>query len=91
MKIENKKRYIIVQESGFVRIGEVVRNNHQIFGEVYTITNNYIIRVWGTKNGLGQLATQGKTSATVLDYEGTTHIPVKKVLHFIEIKEGVKL
>ena len=87
----NNNRYIIVQTNGFVRVGEVEKINHHIFGEVYKISDNSIIRNWGTQHGLGQLATQGKQKGTILDFEGITYIPTNKVVHFIEISKDVDL
>ena len=57
---------IIVADRGWVFVGNCQDNED---GSV-TITNAKNIRLWGTTNGLGELA-NGPTSATKADYCGT--------------------
>ena len=52
---------IVVLQRGWVVIGRFERK-----GNDCKLYNAYIIRSWGTENGLGELA-KGKTSKTVLD------------------------
>lgn len=53
---------IVVLQRGWVAIGEYYQD-----GAECTLTNAKIIRQWGTTKGLGELATGGPTSKTVLD------------------------
>jgi len=81
---------IIVIESGFTYIGDVVLEDHKILGKSCKIKNASNIRIWGTRKGLGQLATQGRQDETVLDFVGTVTVPVGKILHFIDLSEEAK-
>lgn len=53
---------IVVLQRGWVVVGDVARTENEI-----VITNGCVVRRWGTSNGLGELATTGPTSKTVLD------------------------
>ena len=57
---------IVVLQRGWVVIGNLSKN-----GEYYTLNNAYVIRRWGTSEGLGELALKGKQSETVLEKTGT--------------------
>jgi hypothetical protein len=69
--MENKK-VIIVQSNGFVLIGELTgekdANRH------LELTDASIIRRWGTTKGLGEIALNGVTPNTILDYEGVVFV-----------------
>ena len=69
---------IVVLDRGFVYVGDVTTYPNGIIVE-----NAKNIRVWGTKSGLGQLAKEGPTSNTVLDYVGTILAPSHAIQHFI--------
>ena len=80
------KRQIVIGERGWVWVGSVSRD-----GGDYVLRDAAVIRVWGTKNGLGELATKGKQSATVLDPCGTVRVPELAVIGRMDVAEGVLL
>ena len=49
------------------------------------ITDAHVIRYWGTTKGLGELATSGPTSKTILDPTPTVRVPLAKVLLTIDV------
>lgn len=70
--IENKQSTdikIVILQRGWCAIGRFERN-----GSDCTLKKSHIIRRWGTTKGLGQLATEGKTDDTVLDFAGTMQV-----------------
>lgn len=75
---------IIVIQSGFVYVG-VVGALEQAGTTWLRISGARNIRVWGTEKGLGQLATSGPTSKTVLDVAGTVYAPMHAVLHLLDV------
>ena len=56
---------IVVLQRGWVVIG-----NYTEDGEYGILNDAYVIRRWGTSEGLGQLALQGKQGDTVLEKTG---------------------
>lgn len=79
-------RQIVIGERGWVWVGDVSRD-----GSDYVLTNAQNIRAWGTKNGLGELATKGKQNDTKLDPCGTIRIPELAVIGRIDVVAGVNL
>jgi len=79
-------RQIVIGERGWVWVGDVRRE-----GGDYILTNASVIRAWGTKNGLGELAIKGKQSATILDPCGTVRVPDFAVIGRIDVAQGVAL
>lgn len=71
---------IVVLQQRWIYIGYLDRiDNH------CRLHNAYNIRVWGTKNGLGELV-HGATSDTVLDKcDGTVEFDWSMVVHTIEV------
>ena len=63
---ENGDWKIVVLQRGWVAVGKYHRN-----GTECRLEGASVIRRWGTKNGLGELALNGPTSETVLDESGT--------------------
>ena len=53
---------IVVLNRGWVVVGNVEEKE----GKTY-IRNPFVIRTWGTKEGLGELAIKGKLPGTILD------------------------
>jgi hypothetical protein len=53
---------IIILQRGWVMIGRLERN-----GSDCKLHNASVIRIWGTKKGLGEIASNGPTKDTVLD------------------------
>lgn len=80
------RRQIVIGERGWVFVGDVRRD-----GGDYLLDNASVIRVWGTTNGLGELAMKGKQSKTVLDPCGTVRIPELAVIGRIDVAPGVSL
>jgi hypothetical protein len=70
---------IVVLDRGFVYIGNVTHD-----GEWCVITDAKNIRTWGTTKGLGELATCGPTSKTVLDVVGVVRAPARSVISLID-------
>lgn len=62
-------KQIVIAQRGWVFVGDV-----ETAGEQVIITNAQCIRRWGTTKGLGELATGGPKSATVLDTMGTVRL-----------------
>jgi len=73
---------IAVLDRGFVYIGRVKWND-----DVLTITNAKCIRRWGTTKGLGELV-NGALPETILDTVGTIHVPVRSLIHLIDVVES---
>ena len=70
--------YIAVVDNGFVFHGDVTCD-----GDFYLISHAKNIRVWGTKNGLGELRS-GKTPNTITDECGEILIPKSRLCHLIQ-------
>lgn len=83
-----EQQKIVALQSGFVFVGYVEPhpNNH----ELVRIREAYNIRVWGTTNGLGQLALEGTQSETVLDFCGVVSPHKHAVLFYIDCVTPVK-
>ena len=77
--IMNKE--IVVSDGGWVLTGDVQDTPTGI-----TIKEAYVIRVWGTTAGLGELALKGPTENTVLDYTGEVRINTSRILMRIPCK-----
>lgn len=80
-------RQIVVADRGFVFVGDSSTDDA---GNV-TLGNASVIRRWGTTKGLGQLASEGKQSATVLDACGTVRVPSGSVVAVFNVAAGAKL
>ena len=72
---------IVVMDAGFVYQGKVTTD-----GTFCHITNATNIRVWGTKNGLGELALKGPQTDTKLDNCGSLKSPVGRVISIMPCK-----
>ena len=72
-------KQIVVAQSGWVFIGET-----QQLADVMRITDASVIRVWGTSNGLGEIAINGPTKHTTLDYAGIVEIKTHAVLFTVD-------
>lgn len=53
---------IVVLQRGWVAVGRWMQEGSQCL-----LSNAAIIRMWGTTKGLGEIATNGPTSKTILD------------------------
>lgn len=77
---------IAVLDRGFVYIGRVQLHRDD-FGNSWVILNNAKnIRIWGTKNGLGQLV-NGPTAETKLDTVGTVRVTLKALISLIDVDQ----
>ena len=66
---------IVVITSGWVVMGDVTEHNDRL-----TINAASVIRTWGTSAGLGEIALNGPTSATVLDPAGVVEVYLSAVI-----------
>jgi hypothetical protein len=57
---------IVILQRGWVVIGKYAEEEN----DMCILTDAYVIRAWGTSNGLGELALEGKQSNTKLDKTG---------------------
>jgi len=69
---------IAILDRGFVYVGEVTTD-----GDWCVIKNAKCVRRWGTTKGLGELATKGPQSNTVLDDSGTVRAPMRALIGLI--------
>jgi len=53
---------IVILQRGWVMVGKYSQD-----GPRCSLGSAYVIRVWGTKNGIGELALNGPTDGTKLD------------------------
>lgn len=70
---------IIIGESGWCFVAKM-----ELLGKYVRCTGSSVIRVWGTTNGLGQIALHGPTAETKLDKCGTLRILETKVVAFMD-------
>lgn len=63
---------IVVLPAGWIVVGAWSRSMSK---GVCTLTGAYVIRKWGTTAGLGEIALNGPTSATILDRAGIVTYP----------------
>ena len=72
----------MVIDNGFVHVGDV-----EIMDGFCQIENCQSIRVWGTKNGLGELR-DGPLKETKVDEVGVVLAPIGRVVFFIQARGG---
>lgn len=72
---------IVVADRGHVWVGDVTTD-----GEWCNIKSARIIRLWGTKGGLNELANNGPTSSTKLDAASDLRVNMKAVIAVIPTK-----
>ena len=53
---------IVILQRGWVVVGHMFQK-----GSACWLTSGYVVRNWGTKQGLGEIANGGPTSLTILD------------------------
>jgi len=76
-------KQIVVLQRGWVVVGQVTRTENEV-----GITDASVIRRWGTKAGLGELASNGPTPSTVLDPSPTIRVhPLAVVLSIDCVEE----
>lgn len=62
VNIEPSTKQIVVLQRGWVVVGDVSKTETEV-----SIKNCSVIRIWGTSEGLGEIAFNGPTSKTKLD------------------------
>ncbi len=60
--MESLGKHIVILQRGWVVVGDLFKTESK-----YHINNGSVIRLWGTSEGLGQLAISGPLSGTRLD------------------------
>jgi hypothetical protein len=75
-------KQIVIIDNGFVHVG-----NCSISDGFLRIDDAKNLRLWGTKQGLGELA-NGPTGNTIADPIGKILVPIGRVVFFIEVIGG---
>ena len=73
---------IVIVDRGFVFAGKT-----KVDGDFCQVNDAKCIRIWGTKNGLGELV-NGPLPTTKCDETGTVLVPMKSVISFIQCNKG---
>lgn len=76
-----KGRYIVIGNRGNIVVGDLT-----IKGQTGYLTNASVIRIWGTTKGLGQLALEGPTHKTKLDFCGEFEFELLTTCGMIPVK-----
>lgn len=80
----NGEYKIVILQRGWVMIGKLERS-----GSDCKLHNASVIRNWGTKKGLGELASEGKKKDTILDpCGGLVEFDYLTVIATISVDEG---
>ena len=74
---------IVILQRGWVMVGRWAQD-----GENCTLTDASVIRVWGTKKGLGEIAAGGPTNDTILDPAGTVRFHILAVVASLDCEEA---
>ena len=82
MNTKNLGIKIAVADNGFIYIGDVVVDD-----VYYIITRCANVRKSGTERGLGQIAFDGPTKETVLDYSPNVLVPIGRMCHLMDVAE----
>lgn len=80
---KNSDIKIVVLQRGWVMIGRYKKD-----GDIVTLENASVIRQWGTTKGLGQLALDGKQTATKLDTAGHVEFHVLTIVATINCNDS---
>ena len=80
--VETKKQIIVLQR-GWVVVGNVEKVETEV-----KITDCSVIRVWGTSNGLGELAENGVTGKTKLDPCPSITVHPLSVVLYMNVNES---
>jgi hypothetical protein len=71
--------YVLVCDRGFVFVGLARPHPSDSFRII--VDACHCVRRWGTSRGLGQLANEGPTGSSTLDYEGDGVDMLRSVIH----------
>lgn len=77
------ERRIVIAQRGWVYVG--IWNED---GDDITLTDAKCIRIWGTKNGLGELC-NGPLPDTKLDYIGVVRLHRLSIVASLDVTDGV--
>ena len=80
----NSNIQIVILQRGWVMIGRFKQE-----GEQCTLDQAAVIRQWGTKKGLGELAAEGPKAATILDPCGHVEFHILTVVARIASREDL--
>ena len=72
---------IIIADRGWVFIGDKTSNDNEEFLE---LKSAYVIRRWGTSEGLGELCIKGKLEDTILDKCMDVSLPIKSIIAILD-------
>ncbi len=79
---ENDLIRIVVLPRGWVVIGRVFKEGSNV-----RICDAYVIRIWGTEHGLGQIAIDGPTKKTILDKATTMTTHERTVIYMLDVDQ----
>ena len=74
---------IVILQRGWVYVGRFSQE-----GPNCKLENAAVVRIWGTTNGLPEIALNGPTSKTVLDPSPTVRFHELTVINTIDCEEG---
>ena len=80
---ESWGKQIVILQRGWVIIADITKD-----GDYFTAENGYVIRRWGTNNGLGQLAIEGEQADTKLEPTPKMRFHELTVINFIKCDES---
>jgi len=83
LKLSKKK--IVILQRGWVVVGDFSKN-----GAHCMLTNSSVIRIWGTRKGLGELALEGPKEGTKLDPCGTCEFHELNIVAMMNIANPEK-
>lgn len=79
---KNSNIKIVILQRGWIMIGRWTQK-----GEACSLDNAYVIRLWGTTKGLGELALEGRRPSTKLDKVGHVEFHQLTVVATLNCKE----
>ena len=77
------KKQIVVLQRGWVVVGDVEKTDLEV-----NIKNCSVIRIWGTSNGLGEIAENGPLPKTKLDKCPDISVHPLSVVMFMNVNES---
>lgn len=80
---KNSNIKIVVLQRGWVMIGRYSKKS-----DIISLDDAYVIRIWGTTNGLGELALEGKKTSTKLDKAGHVEFHVLTVVATVNCEDS---
>jgi hypothetical protein len=81
---KNSNIKIVVLQRGWVVIGRWSQS-----GDMCSLDNAYVLRIWGTTAGLGQLALEGRQASTKLERTGHIEFHILTAVAVINAKEDL--